>query len=42
MGLDYRIRQVLVNFTYRWNELVPEKGLNTYQQSYMVKLSRPF
>ncbi len=41
-GLDYRIRQVLMNFTYRWNERLPEAGLNTYQQSYMVKLSRPF
>jgi len=42
MGLDYRIRQVLVNFTYRWAEILPENGLSTYQQSYMVKLSRPF
>jgi hypothetical protein len=42
MGLDYRIRQVLVNFTYRWFELLPENSLNTYQQSYMMKLSRPF
>jgi len=42
MGLDYRIRQVLVNFTYRWTEMLPENGLNTYLQSYMVKLSRPF
>ena len=42
MGLDCRIRQVLVNFTYRWNELMPENGFTTYQQSYMVMLSRPF
>jgi hypothetical protein len=42
MGLDYRIRQILVNFTCRWNELMPENGLNMYQQSYTVKLSRPF
>jgi hypothetical protein len=42
MGLDFRIRQVLMNFTYRWNEVLPENGLNTYLQSYMVKLSRPF
>ncbi|OGW36185.1 MAG: hypothetical protein A2X58_04885 [Nitrospirae bacterium GWC2_56_14] len=42
MGLDYRIRQVLVNFTYRWTEMMPENGLNTYLQSYMVTLSRPF
>jgi hypothetical protein len=42
MGLDYRIRQVLVNFTYRWTEMMPENSLTTYLQSYMVKLSRPF
>ena len=42
MGIDYRIRQILVNLTCRWNETLPENGLNTYQQSYMVKLSRPF
>ncbi len=42
MNLDYRIRQVLVNFKYRWNASMPDNGLTTYVQSYYVKLSRPF
>jgi hypothetical protein len=42
MNLDYRIRQVLVNFSYRWNALIPEDGLTTYLQGYYMRLSRPF
>jgi hypothetical protein len=42
MNLDYRIRQVLVNFNYRWNAWTPENGLTTQVQSYYVRLTRPF
>lgn len=42
MYLDYRIRMIFVNLEYRWRQDNPKAGLQTEQQFYFVKLSRPF
>ncbi len=42
MNLDYRFRQIFVNFEYRWRQEIPDNSQTTTQQYYFVKLSRPF